>query len=225
MTLRIVCISDTHQLESELVVPPGDVLIHAGDFTFFGKGARAIANFNSWLGELPHRYKILTGGNHEYAIESDPALRKLITNGTLLLNEPVMVGPAKVWGSPLTALHGGAFGISNPADRVKIYDSIPPDTDILVTHGPPYGILDNSPTEYAGPAGDRELLEAVLRIRPRLHVFGHVHAGYGVRSTQHTVFVNAALFGPNGSLDNRPIVLEMSVFKDHCSNDEGETDE
>jgi len=224
MTLRIVCISDTHQLESDLVVPPGDVLIHAGDFTFFGKGIKAIANFNTWLGELPHTHKIVTCGNHELAIESDPTLRHLITNGTLLLNESVMVGPAKIWGSPLTP-HSGAFGRSNAAERVNVYDSIPADTDILVTHGPPYGILDSSPAEQAGPSGDRELRQAVLRVRPRLHVFGHVHAGYGVRQTRHTVFVNAALFGPNGSLENCPIVLEMSTFKDHGYNIKGESDE
>lgn len=212
--MKIVCISDTHELHRDLVVPPGDVLIHAGDFTFFGKGTKAIVDFNSWLGELPHRWKIITCGNHEFAIEADPGLRRLITNGILLLNESAMVGQAKVWASPLTQHYGGAFGRSNVADRVRAYASIPLDTDILVTHGPPYGVLDESPSEYPGPAGDWELREAVMRVRPKLHVFGHVHSGYGVRATRHTAFVNAALFGLDASL-NRPIVLEMSQFKEH----------
>jgi Icc-related predicted phosphoesterase len=214
MSLRIVCISDTHELHRDLAVPPGDVLIHAGDFTFWGKGTKAIKDFNEWLGQLPHAHKIVTCGNHELALESDPALRKLITNATLLLNQSAMVGPVKVWASPLTVHHEGAFGRSNASDRLKAYASIPMDTDILVTHGPPYGVLDLSLAEYPGPSGDRELREAVIRVRPKLHVFGHVHSGYGVRATRHTVFVNAALFGLDAAL-NRPIVLEMSRFKEH----------
>lgn len=220
MSLRIVCISDTHELHRELVVPPGDVLIHAGDFTFFGRGTRAIRDFDEWLGELPHRSKIITCGNHEFAIEADPGLRNLITNGILLLNQSAMIGPAKVWASPLTMHNGGAFCQNNAADRAKVYSSIPADTDILVTHGPPEDILDRS-DEYPGPGGDRELRQAVLRVKPRLHVFGHVHAAYGVLATKHTLFANASLLGVDGSLTNHPIVLEMSEFKNHNSPDEG----
>jgi Icc-related predicted phosphoesterase len=139
-------------------------------------------------------------------------LRSLITNGTLLLNESTIVGPARVWASPQTVHYGGAFGRSNAADRLKAYASIPLDTDILVTHGPPYGILDSSPDEYPGPAGDRELRDAVIRVRPRLHVFGHVHCSYGLRTTRHTTFINAALFDLDGSI-RRPLVVEMSKFK------------
>src|ERR1035437_6153833 len=71
-TMRVVCISDTHELHRELKVPGGDLLIHAGDFTSFGKGTKEILDFNDWLGDLPHRYKVLTCGNHEYAMEADP---------------------------------------------------------------------------------------------------------------------------------------------------------
>jgi Icc-related predicted phosphoesterase len=74
-------------------------------------------------------------------------------------------------------------------------------------------VLDHSPTDYPRPAGDKELREAVIRVKPKLHVFGHVHSGYGVRPTHHTVFVNAALFGLDGNLKNRPIVVEVSQFK------------
>ena len=214
--MRVVCISDTHELHRELKVPGGDLLIHAGDFTFFGKGTKAILDFNDWLGDLPHRYKVLTCGNHEYAMEADPSLRHLFTNATVLLNESVIVGPAKVWGSPLTQHYGGAFGRSNAADRVRAYNAIPMDTDILITHGPPYGVLDSA-EEYPGPSGDPELREAVLRVKPVLHVFGHAHGGYGVRNTRHTMFVNAALFDLDGSLDKRPIVVEISKFKSHKS--------
>jgi predicted phosphohydrolase len=207
--IRIVCISDTHELHRELTVPDGDLLIHAGDFTMFGKGTRAIIDFNGWLGELPHPYKVITCDNHEFAIEADPRLRRLITNATLLINEAAIVSGIKIWGSPLTQHYGGAFGRSNAADRIRIYNTIPMDTDILVTHGPPFGILDNSPDDYAGPAGDRELREAVVRVKPKVHIFGHIHSSYGIHPTRHTMFVNAALFCPDASL-NKPIVFEIS---------------
>jgi len=211
--MKVVCVADTHELHRELVVPPGDLLIHAGDFTFWGKSTRAIKDFNSWLGDLPHRHKIVISGNHEYILESNPELRWMINNATLLINEATVIDGVKVWGSPLTPHYGGAFGRSNAPDRVRAYASIPRDTDILVTHGPPYGVLDLSPDEYPGPAGDPELRAAVIRVRPRLHVFGHVHAGYGVRPTRHTFFVNAALFGLDGTLDRKPIVVDVSEIK------------
>ena len=97
--VRIVCISDTHALERELTVPSGDLLIHAGDFGFFEYGTRAIESFNEWLGTLPHPYKVVTAGNHEFSLAADPSLRKLIANATVLLNEAAIVGPAKIWAS------------------------------------------------------------------------------------------------------------------------------
>jgi hypothetical protein len=77
---RIVCISDTHELHRELDVPNGDILIHAGDFTLFSKSAAAIRDFNDWLGELPHRWRLVIPGNHEYFLEADPFKRNLISN-------------------------------------------------------------------------------------------------------------------------------------------------
>ena len=210
--MRVVCISDTHELHRELAVPPGDLLIHAGDFTFFGKGARAIKDFNAWLGELPHPHKVITCGNHEFAIEADPSLRNLITNATVLINESVTIGEVKIWGSPLTQHHGAPFGRSNPADRVQAYSNIPLDTDIVITHGPPYGVLDADDL-IPGPSGDRELRAAIIRVKPILHVFGHAHSGYGVHQTRNTMFVNAALFGWSGALEKSPLVFEITQFK------------
>ena len=213
--MKVVCISDTHGLHRELTVPPGDLLIHAGDFTFWGRSTRAIKDFNTWLGELPHRHKVVVPGNHEFILEPNPELSWLLSNARLLINEATVIEGVKIWGSPLTPHYGGAFGRSDAPDRVKVYATIPLDTDILVTHGPPHGVLDSNPDEYPGPAGDPELLQAVIRVRPRLHVFGHVHSGYGVRPTRHTLFVNAALFGLDGSLENGSIVVELSQFKSH----------
>src|ERR1035437_2596874 len=90
-SLTIVAISDTHQLHREVEVPPGDLLIHAGDFTMFSRSAAAILDFNEWLGELPHRWKIVVPGNHEFFLESDLSRRKLIGNATMLIDEGIEI--------------------------------------------------------------------------------------------------------------------------------------
>jgi Icc-related predicted phosphoesterase len=206
--LTVACISDTHELHRELDVPNGDILIHAGDFSMFSKSAAAILDFNEWLGELPHRRKIVVPGNHEFFLEADPSRRRLLSNATILIDEGVEIAGLKIWGSPVTPLYGGAFGMSSPADRAKLYAKIPADVDILVTHGPPYGMLDQSPGTLQH-AGCPQLLEAVTRVKPNLHVFGHIHGAHGTVSTEKTLFVNASLLGPGGDLDSSPIVLRI----------------
>ena len=207
-SLTIVAISDTHQLHREIEVPSGDLLIHAGDFTMFSKSASAILDFDEWLGQLTHRWKIVIPGNHEFFLESDPSKRSLISNATMLIDEGIEIMALKIWGSPMTPLYGGAFGRSSERDRSNVYSRIPDDTDILITHGPPFGILDKAPgAEYH--TGCKQLLEAVRRIKPMLHIFGHAHGGYGTFNTPDTLFVNAALPGEGYDLTNRPHVFRL----------------
>lgn len=206
--LRVVCISDTHEMHRDLEVAPGDILIHAGDFSFFSGRRSQIVDFNDWLGLLPHKVKIVIPGNHEFLFQSEPAAMKMITNATLLMNSAVQVGGVTVWGSPVTPLVGGAFSCLDPVERRKIYASIPEMTDIIVTHGPPAEILDRESASDP-PGGCRELRSAVLQLKPRLHVFGHIHGGYGRVKIGPTIFVNAALFGEFGDLEKKPIVIEL----------------
>lgn len=206
--LTIVAISDTHELHREIDVPHGDLLVHAGDFTMFSKSAAAILDFNDWLGELPHRWRICISGNHEFFLEADPSRRRLITNATMLINEGVEIFGLKIWGSPTTPLYGGAFGMSSSEDRMKLWAKIPGDVDILVTHAPPYGILDRSPGA-ANHAGCPQLLDAVQRLKPKLHIFGHAHGAHGVVSSEDTLFANAALLGIDGDLNHQAVVLRL----------------
>jgi Icc-related predicted phosphoesterase len=208
VSFTIVLISDTHELHREVEVPAADLLIHAGDFTMFSKSTAAILDFNKWLGELPHTWRILTAGNHEFFLEADPSKRRMISNATLLINESVEIMGLKIWGSPMTPLYGGAFGRSSEQDRVKVYSNIPDDIDILITHGPPYGILDQAP-DSDSHAGCHQLLAAVRRIKPMLHVFGHVHGAYGTLSTPDTLFVNAPLPGQGFRLSNPPHAFKL----------------
>jgi predicted phosphohydrolase len=134
--MRVVCISDTHELHRELTVPSGDLLIHSGDFTFFSGRRSIIADFDRWLGELRHQHKVVVYGNHESAFESSPSLRARLSNAVVMVNEWVIVAGVKLWGSPAT-MQEGPFGLSRAADRAALYATIPADTHILVTHARP----------------------------------------------------------------------------------------
>jgi len=206
-SLTIVLISDTHDLHREIDVPYGDLLIHAGDFTMDSRSAEKLLDFNDWLGELPHPSRVVIPGNHDFVVE-DPSNRERITNATLLVNEGVDINGLRIWGSPTTPLLGEAFGVVSDTGRAKLYSQIPADTDILVTHGPPHGILDQVPGSNRHE-GCRQLLAAVQRAKPMLHVFGHVHGGYGTHSTNDTLFVNAALPGRGFEMSNPPHVFKL----------------
>jgi predicted phosphohydrolase len=207
--MRIVCISDTHELHRELDVPAGDLLIHAGDFSFAQNSTprAALRDFNDWLGELRHRYKLVVPGNHDVLL-AEPRNHAAISNATLLVNSGVMIEDVRVWGSPLMPLRGGAFACADPAERKRHWARIPKRTDILVTHTPPYGVLDQTPNSDVHE-GCPELSEAVLRVRPRFHVFGHAHGAHGIYRTEYTTFINAALVGEFFDLDKRPIVFDF----------------
>lgn len=207
--MRIVCLSDTHNLHRSITVRmQGDLLIHAGDFSFFFEDRPAIRDFNAWLGELPFQYKVVVPGNHERIMYDRPELRRLITNAKLLINEELIVGGIKLWGSPVTC-DDEAFGYSTADERRALYKTIPADTDILITHGPPSGVLD---VEFSGDGVHRgclELLTEVQRVNPQVHIFGHVHRSHGAKRIGPTTFINAALLGWSGDLEHRPVAFEF----------------
>jgi Icc-related predicted phosphoesterase len=207
--MRIVLISDTHGLHRKLEVPSGDLLIHAGDFTFYSRPPSVVSDFDGWLGSLPYRHKVVVPGNHEFVLE-EPRNQGALTNAALLIDSGVEVEGIRIWGSPVTPLYGGAFGMSMAADRRTHWARIPEGLDILITHGPPLGILDHDPRSERRE-GCPQLLEAVFQARPRLHVFGHIHAGYGTLRTLDTVFVNASLLGEDGGLSREPIVIDLQA--------------
>ena len=206
--VRVVCISDTHELHRDIDLPPGDILIHAGDLTFFSKCASMLLGFDEWLAEQPHRTKIVIPGNHDFAIEAGKG--HAIRNATLLINRGVESHRLRIWGSPITPLSSSAFGMVRSEDRRNIYSRIPTNTDILITHGPPLGILDGEPgsSQHNGCA---ELAEAVKNLKPKLHVFGHVHTGYGVARKDDTIFANAAMFTELGDVDRQPLEFDIPV--------------
>jgi Icc-related predicted phosphoesterase len=212
-SIRIVCISDTHGQHAKLNVPDGDVLIHAGDFSAFGDTPIEVIDFNQWLGTLPHRYKVVIAGNHDWMFECHPgAARELLTSAIYLENSGTELSGLKIWGSPVQPeFNSWAFNVARGAAIRRYWKMIPTSTDVLITHGPPYGVLDTAHPTTAH-LGCEELAEAVQQIRPRLHVFGHIHGGYGEAKANGTQFVNASVVDEAYRLVNAPQVIEIDVL-------------
>ncbi len=208
MTRRLVIISDTHNQHRALQVPDGDILIHAGDITRRGDLAD-VRDFNAFLGTLPHRHKVVIAGNHDFCFESDPAAAVgALTNCLYLQDHAVTIAGLVIYGSPWQPwFHDWAFNLPRGQPLREKWDLIPPNTDILVTHGPPLGIGDRVWTgEQVGCA---DLLAAVGRIRPRLHICGHIHESYGTVVQDDITFVNASCCNRANTLANPPVVIDL----------------
>jgi len=205
----LVLFGDTHELHREVEVPPGDILICVGDFTMFSKSLSAIEDFNEWLGELPHRHKIVIPGNHEFFLESWPERRSLLDNARVLIDEGIEIEGLNIYGSPMTPLLDTAFGNPSPKDRERHWSNVPDDTHVLATHGPPFGIFDLSP-DQTERMGDPELRRRVRELSSlKLHAFGHVHGAHGSVERDGVTFANVALMGHLGELVQAPTVLRM----------------
>lgn len=211
-SIRIVCISDTHGQHAKLSVPAGDILIHAGDFAAFGDTPIEIIDFNQWLGTLPHRHKVVIAGNHDWMFERHPgAARELLTNAIYLENSGTELAGLKIWGSPVQPeFNNWAFNVARGAAIRRYWKMIPASTDVLITHGPPSGILDTAHPTTAH-LGCEELAEAVQQIRPRLHVFGHIHSGQGQLTSDETLYVNASVVNEAYQLVHAPQVVEIQI--------------
>jgi Icc-related predicted phosphoesterase len=207
--MRFVFISDTHLLHEQIALPPGDVLVHAGDFTMRGTAPEA-ALFLEWFDRQPHTYKVLVAGNHDFIAEREPeAFRAMLPDSIIYLeNSSIEIGGLHLWGSPITPwFFDWAFNRHRGADIRPYWETIPVNTDIVITHGPPYGILDEVVRDPR-PVGCRDLLHRLEVVRPRVHVFGHIHEGYGQLERDGTLFINAASVDVRYKPVNAPIVWE-----------------
>lgn len=211
--IRIVCISDTHGQHRQLKVPPGDILIHAGDFMLSGRRLEEIVDFDAWLGSLPHPHKIAVAGNHDLLFEAYPEMAQgRLKNATYLENSGVEILGLHLWGSPVQpSFNNWAFNVDRGAAIRRYWSKIPLNTDILITHGPPFGTLDK--IDILSPhLGCEELAKAVSKIKPWLHVFGHIHGGYGKESVDgDRTFANCAVLNERYVLAHEPIVIDFTA--------------
>ena len=197
--MKIVAFSDTHMLHDKVEIPDGDLLIFAGDMSIC-KTVQDVSRFNAFLKTLPHRYKIVIGGNHDHLLAySADIARELLQDAIYLQDSSVTIEATTIYGSPWQPTFNtkacSAFAL--PRGRIirKKWDLIPEGVDILVTHSPPCGIMD----EDGGVShGCSDLLEQVQQIQPKLHIFGHIHNHNGMVTVGKTLFVNCNVKGKNG---------------------------
>lgn len=221
--MKLVVISDTHGLHDSVTdIPDGDVLIHCGDISNIGEHEQ-IEDFVKWFAGHPHRHKIFIAGNHDKSLDSKfprsssdnewlKNLHKKINDLGLhyLENSGVDILGVKFWGSPITPDFFPDYWAFNcpRGDKIKKYwDMIPMDTDVLITHGPPEFKLDwIKRGQYVGCA---DLRYAVEMIKPKFHLFGHIHESNGIEQMVDTTFVNASILNERYNPVNKPYVLNL----------------
>ena len=173
------------------------MLIVAGDACYDDK--EEVETFLHWMGSQQHRNKIYVPGNVDgRPFEYDPAAMAKVCDrhGIILLNDSdVEINRRTFWGSPITPRYGNmAFNRDQGEDIDRHWKLIPDHVDVLITHGPPLGILDQvDPSANSNHVGCPELMKRIREVKPKICVFGHIHGGYGNLESDGTRFFNVAI--------------------------------
>ena len=211
--MEITFISDTHTKHKSYtsrLQKGGDVIVCCGDITSMGE-EHDLIKFAAWYDSLPFQYKILIAGNHDFIFEQRPSQAKRIlkpTGITYLENEAILIDGVKFYGSPITPyFNNWAFTRHRGMEIKRCWDLVPADTQVLITHGPPLGILDKI---SRGPhVGCETLLETVQNIKPVIHAFGHVHEAYGTKTKEGTYYINASLVNEKYQPAHQPVTVSL----------------
>ena len=222
--IKVVCISDTHCQHRNLRLSGGDLLLHTGDCTR-GGDIDQLKDFLDWFSVQPFLYKVWIAGNHDVTLhksfyeknwrrfnrnrerqdhEEVCALIASYSDIIYLEDRLVTVDGIKIYGSPWQpTFFQWAFNAERGHDIEEKWLSIPEGIDILMTHGPPLGYGDWC---ISGKnAGCAHLLHQVMyRIKPCIHVFGHIHEDSGMWNNGAINFVNAASCSPQYQLAHPP---------------------
>lgn len=221
--MKIWLISDSHCMHKDLIIPEGiDMVIHAGDFSNQRDAYRnqyEALNFLEWYKSLKVKYKVLVAGNHDTSIEKGLIdMRHYADDIIYLQNYSITIEGIKIYGSPYTPSFGTGWAFNVDRDKIHNHWSVIPDnTDILITHGPPKGILDlTADGQSFFQCGCKALLDRVLDIQPKYHVFGHIHTelncpNAGILQMQNckTKFVNASVVNLDYDICNNGHVIEI----------------
>lgn len=211
--MKLCIISDTHTKHDYIGINKydADVLIHCGDISGNG-GIQSITQFLQWFSTLEQfKYKIFIAGNHDWLFErANLRAREVVPNNVIYLEDnEVIIDDVKFYGTPVQKpFNNWAFNRPE-AKLAQHWMGIPDDTDVLITHSPPYGIGDFVPwnnNHHGSPTLYKEIVE---RIRPKIHCFGHIHEGYGIKEMDDIIFVNASCLDGNYYAVNDPIIVNI----------------
>jgi predicted phosphohydrolase len=210
--MRIVAVADTHQFHGELQVPDGDVFVHAGDMCR-GGDLDELTEAARFILALPHRYKVIIAGNHDWAFVHTPEAARALFGPTVVYLQDceATVEGVRFYGSPWQPEYNDwAFNLPRGAALAARWALIPHGIDVLVTHGPPAGIGDRySEGGYSevGRQGCAELRARVTAVKPRLHMFGHIHQDGGLWQEGGTTFANVTTW----ECERPPTVIDYDV--------------
>jgi Icc-related predicted phosphoesterase len=204
-----------------IVLPAGDVLVHAGDFTLTGYYTTDTTAFAEWFEAQPHKYKILIPGNHDWLFEErEEYARSLFKDTHILINEGVEIEGLKFWGSPVQPIfYDWAFN-KLPKELEATFSMIPEGTDVVITHTPPKNQLDLVDRRGGGHVGCPILAKHIRRVKPQVHIFGHIHEGYGIHvSNRSTTYINASIVNIRYKATNQPITIDVKLKKKRKKNE------
>lgn len=209
--MKISFISDTHTKHRQLGKLSGEVLVHCGDFSSRGHPDEFL-KFVNWIKECDFEHKIIIAGNHDLGLENKrkkSSEKLMLDAGIIYLNDSgVIINDIKFWGSPIQpTYHSWAFMRDRGEMIQKHWDLIPSDTDVLITHGPPYGILDEC--QDGKLAGCQNLLATIRKLNIKVHAFGHIHEQHGVVKKEGVIFLNASNLDVNFKLTRAPILINL----------------
>lgn len=209
--MKIVAISDTHNKQDKIVIPPCDLLIHCGDFSLHGSLVE-LNTFNEWLKLQPAKNIVVVPGNHDFICEELPVLcRQTLTTGKFLIDEFIEIEGLKIYGSPWVPQYGRWAFMDSRKELEKKWELIPTGLDILITHGPPRQVLDKTTRgEFAGCTALRDRLKIV---KPKVHMFGHIHESYGEYTDLNPAlkdirFLNVATCDAEYIPNHKPVEIE-----------------
>jgi Icc-related predicted phosphoesterase len=194
--MKIVAISDTHNKHRVINIPKCDILIHAGDATSTGD-KHQIEHFFKWYAEQDAKYILFTPGNHDWMFQTHPEEARRLCDKydvILLQDSGIELEGIKFWGMPWTPFFcNWAFNAYRGNDITKYVNLIPENTEVLITHGPRMGILDEVPrdNEKVGCYDLGRRIDQLLSLK--LHVCGHIHHSSGEHYFNGVKYINAAM--------------------------------
>jgi len=211
---KIIMVSDTHNKHNQIVLPEGNILVHSGDFSGMGKQSE-VKNFFKWIEKQSEIFEhiVFIAGNHELTFEPrqawvDDLIQTLPNNVHYLEDSEVVIDGIKFYGTPYQPeFYNWAFNLKRGIECAEKWALIPEDTDVLLSHGPPKFMCDYIPWDQFN-AGCQDLLDRVLFVKPKLHVFGHIHCGYGYKEYEGILFVNASTCNEEYQPVNKPVVVQ-----------------
>jgi len=204
MSYIATLVAELHSKHEEVEIRNGgrcEILVVAGDITHLGTISE-LYEFNEFVKGLSYEHVIVVPGNRDIWLENERIVKHILSNCTCLIDEYVILNGKKIYGSPWTKIYDeryAAFTVENERELKEKWSKIPDDTNILITHSPPYGYLDKDVNGYS--VGSTRLFERVAEIQPELHVFSHAHKSSGdktqrwANTSNNTRFTNASVMG------------------------------